>query len=170
MGQAIEVVPPDTFHQEMNRWGVVDLFVWSDPSVAYLASDSRYRQVWTDGTWTQFRRDHADAREVTVTDGEAALRDRFVGGARVRLTGATIGDTVVVRTHFHPSWTAQSGSQPVHVREVDGQLAFDAPCVGDCDVQLTYPRRQPLLYLALVVWIAGMFVVARWPLLRTGSR
>ena len=170
MGQAIGVVPADTFHQEMDRWGVVDLFVWSGPSVAYLTSDSRYEQVWTDGTWTQFRRDGADAREVTMTRGEGALFDRFVGGARVQLAGARAGDTVVVRTHFHPSWTARSGTQPVPVRDVGGQLAFDAPCDGGCDVELEYPRRQPLLFLALVVWIAGMLVVARWPGTRTGSR
>jgi hypothetical protein len=170
MGRAIETVPAEEFHQEMDRWGVTDLFIWSAPTIAYLTADSRYEQVWTDGTWTQFRRDGADAREVTVTRGDASLVDRFIGGARVQLAGARAGDTVVVRTHFHPSWTARSGSQPVTVRELDGQVAFDAPCDGACDVHLDYPRRRPLMYLALVVWLAGMVIVVRWPRLRTGSR
>lgn len=158
MGQAIADVPPATFQHEMDRWGVVDLFVWSPPSMAYLTADTRYEQVWTDGTWTQFRRNGADGREVAVLHGRADLFDRFVGGAKVQLDGATTGDPVVVRTHFHPSWTARHESTTLALRDEGGQLAFNAPCES-CIVTLEYPRRRQLLYLALFVWIAGMAVV-----------
>jgi len=152
-------VPPEVFHQELDRWGVVELFVWSAESAAYLASDPRYHQLWTDGVWTQFRRDGADSREVAVTHGEATLVDRFVGGARVHLTRATVGELVVVRTNFHPSWTARTDSAVVPLRDEAGQLAFAAPCDAPCVITLEYPRRVGLRYLAVIAWVLGMFVV-----------
>ncbi len=161
MGQAIADASPDAFHHELDRWGVVELFVWSAESVNYLSADARYQQLWTDGVWTQFRRDDADAREVVVTDGEATLDNWFVGGARVQLTRATVGDTVVVRTNFHPSWQARHETTAVPLREEGGQLAFDAPCASPCVVDLEYPRRRGLVYLALMAWLVGMVVVAR---------
>ena len=159
MGQAIEEVPAETFHHELDRWGVVDLFVWSAPSVAYLTADPRYEQIWTDGTWTQFRRAGADAREVAVINGEATLEGRFVGGARVNLTRASIGDPVVVRTNFHPSWTARHDATQIALHDEGGQLAFQSPCTAPCVVELEYPKRRPLIYLALVVWLLGMVLV-----------
>lgn len=161
MGQAIADVPQDTFHAELDRWGIVSLFVWSEESRRYVAADARYRQTWTDGTWTEFRRDEADGREVVVPNGVATLEALSVGGATVRLTGVRRGDPVVVRTNFHPSWTAELGGTPVPLRESGGQLAFDAPCDGACDVALVYPRRAWLRYLAVAIWLAGMIAVTQ---------
>ncbi len=102
-------------------------------------------------------------------NGEATLDNWFVGGARVQLTRATVGDTVVVRTNFHPSWQARHDATAVPLREEGGQLAFDAPCAAPCVVDLEYPRRRGLVYLALLAWLVGMVVVARWPV-RTESK
>jgi len=162
MGQAIGDVPHATFFAEMDRWGIVDLFVWSDESREYLtADDPRYDPVWTDGVWTQFRRRDADGREVTVASGEATLSRRTVHGALVHLTGVHRGDQVVVRTNFHPSWTAEAGAKPVELHAADGQLAFAAPCEGRCEVALIYPKRRWLRHLAVFAWFIGMYVVSR---------
>ncbi len=82
----------------MDRWGIVDLFVWSRESVAYLAADSRYRQVWSDNHWTQFRRDGADAREVTVPHGtcDVALVYPSHTGLRVLALFASIVGMLVL--------------------------------------------------------------------------
>jgi hypothetical protein len=158
MGQAIGDVPHDTFQGEMDRWGIVDLFVWSRESVAYLSADPRYRRVWADDDWTQFRREGADPREVTVPQGSAALVQRSVGGALVRLEGVRLGDPVIVRTNFHPSWSAQMGAATVTTRDEGGQLAFSAPCEGTCDVSLVYPARRWLRVLAVLACLIGMLV------------
>lgn len=169
IGAAIGDVSPIAFHAELDRWGVLELFVWSPASTEYFRADPRYQSVWTDGVWTQFTRTGGDGRSVTVRAGEASLEQRSVGGARVHLARAREGDTVVVRTHFHPAWTARVGAAPVPLRDEGGQLAFDAPC-DSCDVMLEYPRRIALWYLAVATWMVGMVVAARFSVLRTGSR
>lgn len=160
-GRAVAEVPPDILHQELRRWGVVDLFVWSDASVAWLSGDPRYDAIWADEAWTQFRVRDADPREVVVPSGAATLDGRSVGGAVVRLDGIRQGDPVIIRTNFHPAWQAAHGDQPVALREVDGQVAFDAPCEGSCEVRLRYPSRPGLRSLAVFAWLAGLWAVSR---------
>lgn len=162
MGKAIGEVPPAVFRDEMDRWGVMDLFVWSPESVRYFSEDPHYLRVWTDDEWTQFRRASGDGREVAVANGTAWLDRRSVSGAVVTLRGVRRGDTVVVRTNFHPSWTASAGGRPVDLRDEGGQLGFSAPCEGDCAVALEYPKRPVLRYLAVFAWILGMAGMAGW--------
>ncbi len=156
-GRAIGDVPIDTFVAELDRWGIVDLFVWSPPSVTYLNADPRFARVWDDGVWTQFHRREGDAREVATTRGTGTLADRSVLGATVVLSGVTQGDPVVVRTNHHPAWTALSDGRDVPLVERDGQVSFDAPCDGDCQVALVYPGRPWLWWLAAVAWGLGVW-------------
>lgn len=141
MGRALDATPPDVFVDELRRWGVVDLFVWSDTSHRYFERDARFTPIWRDGTWTGYRLRDADPREVTTTTGQGVLRNRSPFGATVALDGVRAGTPVVVRTNPHPAWTAHQDGTVVPLAARDGQLTFDAPCDGACLVTLSYPRR-----------------------------
>ena len=155
MGQEIGDVPVDTFVAELDRWGVIELFVWSDESARYLDA-AGFNEEWTDGVWRHFKRPEGDGREVVVANGTGRLAERFVGGARVHLTDVRRGDHVTVRTHFYPAWQARSGQSAVVLRADEGQLAFDAPCDGACTVELHYPRRAGLQYAAGLTWLVAV--------------
>jgi hypothetical protein len=169
MGRGLPATPPDTFAAEMQRWGVVSLLVWSQTTRQYLERDSRYTLVWQDDDWSEFRFLDADPREVTVPQGEASLTERSFSGGLVSLSGVTAGEPVVVRTKYFPAWTATTRlpdddgteSRPVVLRDAAGQLGFDAPCSGACVVELQYPRRQGLLWLAAVAWCLGIWAAGR---------
>lgn len=167
MGRSVTGFSHDEFRREMDRWGVVDLFVWSDVSRDYLKGMPDMDTVWSSGDWTQFKRRNSDGREVVTSTGRGMLRDRRTTGAIVALDGVTAGTPVVVRTHFHPAWQARTsddgGAVPVAVRDEDGQLAFAAPCTGACDVELVYPRRPWLTILAALAWISGAWFAAAIP-------
>jgi hypothetical protein len=155
MGQEIGDVPVDTFVAELDRWGVIELFVWSDASARYLAA-AGFDELWTDGVWRHFTRPTGDGREVVVGTGAGRLSGRFVGGATVSLTGVSRGEQVTIRTNFYPAWFARTSDGPVVLRDHDGQLTFDAPCDGACDVQLYYPRRVALRYAAVLTWLLAV--------------
>ena len=151
MGRALPSTPHDAFVAEMNRWGVSDLFVWSPTSTDYLDADDRFVRIWAESPWTQYRLRDADTREVVTVSGTGRLQSLHAHGGAVALEGVRRGDPVVVRTNFHPAWTAAAGGVPVTLVESHGQLSFASPCDGTCVVQLNYPAYRGLLPLALVV-------------------
>ena len=159
-GRAIEQVPHAEFVTELRKWGVASVFVWSDPSRRYFSSSPRYAQRWQQGAWTQFDLVDADPRAVVTATGAGELGSLSPVGGIVRLTGVPEGSPVVVRTHFHPAWTASAGGRPLAVRDAAGQLAFDAPG-GDVDVELAYNQRPWLTVLALAALVGGMLWLAR---------
>ena len=161
MGRSIAATPHDAFVAEMRRWGVVDLFVWSSVTTAYLREDPRFATVWTDGVWTGFRLHAADPREVATATGTGALANTGPHHADVALTGVRLGDPVTVRTNFHPAWTAQSNGQPVPLAALDGQLSFAAPCTGDCTVALSYPAHRGFVPLAIAAILAAGLWIGR---------
>ena len=154
MGRGLPSTPHDAFVAEMRRWGVSTLFVWSDTTNTYLRDDARFSSVWSDGTWTEYALADVDTREVLTTAGDGRLDAPEAHGARVVLTGVTRGTPVIVRTNYHPAWSAQVDGQQVPLSARDGQLAFDAPCDGACVVTLVYPARRGLLPMAGLVLIA----------------
>src|SRR5215471_1771193 len=159
MGRALAHTPHDAFAGEMRRWGIVDLFVWSQAATAYLRDDPRFAETWTDGVWTAFRFGTPDPREVVVSTGSGALVNAGPHHADLVLRGVRAGDPVIVRTNFHPAWTAHLDGRPVPLVARDGQLSLDAPCAGDCTVSLDYPAHRALLPLALIVIVvAGLWL------------
>ncbi len=162
MGRALGSTPHDAFAAEMRRWGVVNLFVWSGPTQRYLDADPRFAPVWREGAWTEYRFADADPRGATVEHGQATVAETTPIGAEVVLSGVTRGEPVVVRTNFYPAWTARANGQPVALEDDGGQLAFRAPCDGDCRVTLAYPTRPLLVWLALAAMAGGIVVATRW--------
>jgi hypothetical protein len=159
MGQDIRDVPPDTFVAEMEQWGVVDLFVWSDRSRAYMESDARFTRIWSNEPWAQFRLSVSDPREVVTDAGEARLEHRSPGGAVLDLRGVPAGTSVTVRTSFHPSWQASVGTDRIAVAEHNGQLSVISPCQADCRITLEYPRRPWLWLVAGLAVMCGLVVM-----------
>ncbi len=162
-GQAIETVPHETFAAEMRRWGVQRLFVWSGGSRRYLGSHPGFGLRWEHDAWQEYEMLDADPRSVVTIAGTGALGALTPVGGQVALHGVPRGTPVVVRTHFHPAWSASSSGRPVALRAVDSQIAFDAPGDGDVVVQLSYDRRPWLTLLAVVALLAGMAMLARMP-------
>lgn len=161
MGHALASTPHDRFAAELQHWGVEALFVWSAPTTRYLDQDSRFVRTWSDGVWTSYRFVDADPREVTTAEGSAQLANRTATGASVVLSNVRAGEAVVVRTNFHPAWTASWQDRPVPLIDRDGQLSFDAPCDGSCRVVLAYPKRRALLVIAVLALVLGGALVAR---------
>jgi hypothetical protein len=153
------------FVQELRRWGIHDLFVWSNAAKAALSGWPELRMTWADGPWRHFELTDTpiDLRTVVTGHGSGDLVERDPLGGRVRLSGVQAGDSVVVRTHYHPAWKATGPSGAIHLRDAGGQLGFAAPAEGDYDVVLSYPGRRGLLVLAglilavvaLVDWSRG---------------
>jgi hypothetical protein len=161
MGRSITAAPHDAFVAELRRWGVVDLFVWSRTTRAYLAEDSRFETLWTDEVWTQYRLHPADPREVATATGSATLVNAGPHHADLVLTGVRLGDPVTVRTNFHPAWTARANGRTVPLVKRDGQLSFDAPCTGDCTVAISYPAHRGFIPLAIAVIVAAGLWIGR---------
>ena len=118
--------------------------------------------LWSDGTWMQYRLIPSDPRDVVTRTGEGVLVQPDAHGAIVRLQGVHLGEAVVVRTNFHPAWTAQANGRPLNLVQRNGQLSFDAPCTGACIVTLQYPAHRALLPIALLVLMASTIGVSRW--------
>jgi hypothetical protein len=160
-GQAIESVPHDVFLAEMRRWGVQRLFVWSGPSQRYFASQPAYAQRWHDGDWQEYELLDADPRGVVTPSGTGRLGAITPVGGQVVLRSVTRGAPVVLRTHFHPAWSAMAEGRPVPLRAENDQLAFDAPRDGDLVVELSYDRRQWLTVVSMVALLVGMAILSR---------
>jgi hypothetical protein len=163
MGQALAKTPIPAFSDEMRRWGVRHLVVWTDAAREYLRSSPRFVERWRQGTWSEFEYLDADVRSVATFTGTGSLTDLDPLGATVRLVDVRAGERVVIRTNYYPAWTAQLSGRPVVLSSERGQLAFDAPASGTYDIVLEYPKRRGLSLLALGVLLIGCWGISRWP-------
>jgi hypothetical protein len=98
---------------------------------------------------------------VVVEGGTGTLHGLTSFGATVSLSRVRLGTPVVVRTNFHPAWSATSDGSAIALSERGGQLSFDAPCNGDCAVTLHYPKRRWLLPIAALVLLMAGFGLRR---------
>jgi len=162
-GHAIGETPYEAFVAEMARWGVRDLFVWTDASRHYLSDSGRFVELWRDDRWSHFQRPNADVRAVVTTGGAARLRDLDFLGAVIDLADVPAGDLVLVRANYYPAWRAYVDDREVPLFSHDGQLAFRAPQAGRYTVRLEYPRYRWLSILAVTALLAGVVGLARWP-------
>lgn len=165
-GRAISIVPVDDFAAELRKWGIQHLVVWSRASLAYLrANPTLFAERWNSGAWHQFEYLAADRRDVWTSAGAGRLMSVDPLGASLQLDDVAIGTEVVVRTNYHPSWSARISeeAQPIPLHASNGQLAFASPRAGSYAVALVYPRRRGLMVLALVVTLLGAAALIRWP-------
>ena len=153
-GQALAGVRVDDLEAELQRWNVVQLFVWSPAAKAFFAASGRFELTWSDSQWQQFAWRGADARP-----GRPAVVQHDLSGGRVRLTGARAGQRLIAPANFHPAWRASDGGRELALFDEGGQLAFDAPRDGDYEVTLEYPRRRWLIVLALFALAAGAWLM-----------
>jgi hypothetical protein len=156
MGRAIEDMPAADVIAELHRWGVRHLLVWSEASRRFFRADSRFADRGSFDRWTHFELVDADPRSVTTATGEGRLEIYDSHIAVVVLNDVGPAETVVVRTNFHPSWTAIDADRVVPVFAKNGQLAFQTPRGGTYNVTLIYPKRTWLLWVALASVIAGI--------------
>jgi hypothetical protein len=170
-GRGISTVSTDEFTAELRKWGVRHLLVWSPASLAFLGADSqRFAERWASGPWHHFEYLGADSRDVVTTAGSGRLVAFDSLSGRVQLKGVPAGATVVVRTNYHPSWTASVDRELVSLFDSNGQLAFLSPKDGSYTVRLSYPRRAWLSLVALVAIVFGVWVGSRWrPLMAEDS-
>src|SRR4029453_6472353 len=143
-GRAIESVPVAEFSGELRKWGVRHLIVWSHASLEYvMAHPELFAPRWTSDPWHHFEYLDADPRAVAVESGRGRLASFDLLGGHVELDGVRAGTQVVVRTNFHPSWSARvAGSEAaVALFDAGGQLGLRAPRDGSYAVELVYLRR-----------------------------
>src|SRR4030095_8648401 len=146
--------------------GVRHLIVWSHASLHYvMAYPELFAPRWTSDPWHHFEYLDADPRAVAVESGRGRLAKCDLLGGQVELDSVKAGSSVIVRTNFHPSWSARIGGSDAGVALVDagGQLGLRAPRDGSYAVELVSPRRIWLSALALVAILAGGSVLAIWP-------
>jgi hypothetical protein len=160
-GRAIALTPIEDFVTEMRKWGVVHLLVWSNATTRYLdAAPRHFTRRWSHGRWVEYELGDADPRAVVAPSGAGTLENFDLLGGEVHLQGVRAGDEVVVRMNYFPAWGARADGRDVEIHSVDGQLAFRAPADGAYVVSLAYPRRRPLVALALAALAAGAIGIA----------
>jgi hypothetical protein len=155
LGRRVDRLPATRFDEEMRRWGIRHLFVWSDVSVAYLRGRG-FQEVWQSDRWHEFRVD-SDGRDVVTSSGTARLTGLHALGADIVLHGVDVGSEVVVRMNYHPAWTLWNDGVEIPVYDRNGQLAFKAG-LRDGTVRLAYPRRRWLAALASAALVAGLLI------------
>jgi hypothetical protein len=161
-GRRIDATPVGEFVAEMRKWGVRHLVVWSTPTKTYLdAATQFFDRRWSSGLWAEYELRDPDVREVVVETGSGRLGNLTPLSGSVSLTDVREGETVVVRANYFPAWMASADSQPVPLRSLGGQLAFDAPRSGSYEVALTYPRRRGLILLSLAGLVLGCALLRR---------
>lgn len=160
-GRALANVPINDLTAELRRWGIRHLVVWSDVAKRYLRDRPAFIARWQTERWQDFEFTMGDTRAAVTVGGTAALTRITPFGATVQLRRVRQGDPVIVRTNYHPAWTARDEGRQIDVRGVDGQVAFDAPRDGDYDVELVYPPCRWLLPIAFAALVAGAWAVGR---------
>ena len=161
-GRPIDETPRDEFVAEMQKWGVRHLFVWTEQTRAYLRNDARFSERWRGERWSHFERGDADTRSAITGVGDARLANLDTLGADVQLTGVKEGETVVLRANYYPAWRAAANGRAVDLFESGGQLAFRAPADGTYVVRLDYPRYRALNMTAVVTFVLGIALLARY--------
>jgi hypothetical protein len=160
MGRAIVDWPRDTFINELHRWGIRHLLVIHERTRRYVEGREFVRRPDA-GPYAHFELLAADVRSATVSPGAAELERWDWLNATVSLHDVAKGSRVVVRTNYHPAWTARFNETPVPMVADGHQLAFDAPADGSYDVVLEYPRRSWLWIVALAGLVAGSAITRR---------
>jgi hypothetical protein len=151
----IAETPPPEFADEMRRWGVRHLFVWTDATRTYLSASALFVERWRDERWSHFELVGADTRSVVTVTGSGRLRNLDFLGGEVELEDVTAGDLVVLRTNYYPAWRAYIDDREVPLHDAGGQLAFNAPQNGSFVVRLAYPRYKGLSAFALFAFAVG---------------
>jgi len=165
-GRAISTVPVEELSAELRKWGVRHMIVWSHASLEYLrAAPTRFAERWMSGPWHHFEFLGADSRDVVTSAGTGRLVGFDPLGGRMQLDDVLAGGVVILRTNYHPSWTASVAGTGAGITlfEENGQLAFLAPQDGSYRVDLEYPRRQWLGLVALVAAVLAAGLLSRWP-------
>lgn len=162
-GRAIEEAPVEVFVEEMRRWGVRHLLVWTDQSRDYLAGSGRFVERWRGGRWSHFELPGADVRSVVTPSGSARLQNLDFLGGEVQLENVGQGEPVIVRANYYPAWRAHVDGRSVDLYSSDGQLAFRAPESGSYLVRFEYPRYRLLSVAALTALAFGCWLLWRWP-------
>ena len=141
------------FIEEMRRWGVRHLFVWSQTATTQLSAWPEFQKTWEAEPWREYvlREPFADPRMIETPHGGGDLASLTPFGGTVRLSDVRSGDRVVVRTHFHPAWQIAAAGRPLEATNQNGQLSFTAPADGSYDVSLIYPARRWLLWFPALV-------------------
>jgi hypothetical protein len=160
MGRALEDWPRDRFLLELRRWGIRHLLVIHERTRRYLAGPEFQRRAEA-GPYGHFELIDADDRAVATTTGTGVLSAFDPLGATVELQNVRRGSLVVVRTNYHPAWTAEAGGTSVPLLAEKGQLAFAAPSDGSYVVTLHYPRRWWLWIVAVTGFAAGVGILGR---------
>ncbi len=162
-GAPIRATPVAEFADEMRRWGVRHLLVWSEATRAYLdAAPDYFTERWASGRWRDYEFAQADSHDVVVQGGgEGALGDRHPLGGKVALDGVTAGARVVVRMNYFPAWRAEVDGVPIALEAERGQLAFSAPRDGSYVVSLVYPARRGLVAFSVLAFLAGAIGLRR---------
>jgi hypothetical protein len=160
MGRALEDWPRDRFLAELERWGIRHLLVIHERTRRYITGPEFQRRA-NAGPYAHFELLAADDRSVVTRQGTGTLSAWDPLGATVALQNVRQGSRVVVRTNYHPAWTAHYRAGEVPLIADRGQLAFDAPADGSYDVTLAYPRRPWLWLVALGGFVAGVVLTRR---------
>jgi hypothetical protein len=161
-GQAIAKTTHAAFAEELHKWGVRHLLVWSPPTRRYLdAEPATFVPRWRHGLWVHYELAGADVRPIVTAVGHGMVAPLGPLGGEVRLSGVREGERVIVRMNYFPAWQARVGDRDVPIFAVDGQLAFVAPASGDYVVRLEYPRRPWLIAVAALALFAGGLVLSR---------
>jgi hypothetical protein len=163
-GRPLASVDPALFAREIRRWGVRHVVVWSEPARVAFGAAPGMRLRWSSAPWADFELLDADARTVVVPRGQGALDEVSPLSARVAITDARVGDEILVRTRFHPSWTAtDEHGAGVPLVNKDGQIAFVATRDGPQIVHLRYTTRPWLFGVAALALVLGSLAAGLHP-------
>ena len=162
-GRPLEDIEAGDVIQELRRWGVRDVLVWSPAAQQFFARSQSFDKLWEAAPWMHFAMKDPDTRSAVTSAGDARLRDLDPLGGLVELRGVHAGANVVVRTNYYPVWRAYDGSAEIALFSHEGQLAFSAPRGGSYDVRLEYPRRRLLTSVSLFALTLGVAAMALAP-------
>ena len=158
-GDDILRLPRSRILEELERWGIRDVFVWSEPSRQWFASAPEFDRQWDLHPWQHFVRRNADTRQVVTESGSGTLAGLTPLQGRVELQDVREGTLVVIRANHYPAWSARVGGDPVPLFAVGSQMAFRAPSSGTYAVELEYVRRRALAGAALTAFVIALAAV-----------
>lgn len=159
-GTSIAVTSPEAVHAELTRWGVKHVVVWSRAARQFFDADPSFVRRWSADPWSRYEFKNADARDIVVASGRGRITERTLLGARVELESVRAGERVLLRTHFYPAWTAWFEAQQIPLIDSDGQIALLAPRDGSLTIEMRYPKRTWLLFVAIAAVVIGSAVLA----------
>ena len=147
--------PHDAFVSEMRRWGVVISSSGAARPSRPSSRDARFRERgatdWAvpgcrHGSGGRHRHRHRSRMPDRITRMSCSPASRA-------------GDPVIVRTSFHPAWTARRGAAPL--ARATGSCRSSAPARAARSRSLSAHRCCPLAFTVLIV--AGFWIRRRYP-------